>query len=156
ERLAPIAGEIDKGIAEAIAVATRLAEFRRLNLKELIENTGRIGLAIGLPVVLVLIGSWLFSIFCVARPIAAMTAAMKKLAARHFNGVLPGLARGDEIGGMAQAVEAFKVKAMERARQEAEIQEAARRTQAAARKAEMQKFADVFEAAIANVVETVS
>src|SRR5262249_49396778 len=137
-------------------VATKLAAFRQQNLKELIENTGRIGLAIGLPVVLVLIGSVVFSIFSVARPIAAMTAAMKKLAAGDFDVVLPGLGRGDEIGGMAQAVEGFKVKAMERARQEAEMQEAARRTQAAARKVEMQKFADAFESAIANVVETVS
>src|SRR5262245_21391287 len=156
ERLAPIAREIDKCIGDGIATAVRLAQFRQQNLKELIENTGRIGLAIGLPVVFVLIGSVVFSIFNVARPISAMTAAMKKLAAGDFDVVLPGLGRADEVGGMAQAVEGFKLKAIERARQEADMQEAARRTQAAARKVEMQKLADVFEAAIANVVETVS
>jgi len=156
ERLAPIARDIDKGIGEGISVATRLAEMRRVQLAEKIESAGQVGLAIGLPVVFVLIGSVVFSIFGVARPIAAMTRAMQKLAAGDFDLVLPGLGRGDEIGGMAHAVEAFKLKAVERARQEADMQEAARRTQAAARKVEMQKLADVFEAAIANVVDTVS
>jgi len=156
ERLAPIARDIDKGIGEGISVATRLAEMRRVQLAEKIESAGQVGLAIGLPVVFVLIGSVVFSIFGVARPIAAMTRAMQKLAAGDFDVVLPGLGRGDEIGGMAHAVEAFKLKAVERARQEADMQEAARRTQAAARKVEMQKLADVFEAAIANVVDTVS
>jgi methyl-accepting chemotaxis protein len=156
ERARPIAVQIDKLIEQGIATANRLGEMRRVQLAEAIQSAGWIGLAIGLPVVLVLIGSVVFSIVSVARPISAMTAAMEKLASGDFGVVLPGLGRKDEVGGMAQAVERFKVKAIERARMEAEQKEEAARALAAERKTEMQKLADVFDAAIANVVETVS
>jgi methyl-accepting chemotaxis protein len=49
-----------------------------------------------------------------------MTTAMSELAAGNFDVVLPGLGRKDEIGEVAAAVERFKAKAVERARQEAE------------------------------------
>ena len=51
-------------------------------------------------------------------------ATCSKLAAGDFDVVLPGLGRKDEIGAMADAVEQFKVKAIERARREAEQEEA--------------------------------
>jgi methyl-accepting chemotaxis protein len=49
-----------------------------------------------------------------------MTAAMDELAEGNFNVVLPGLGRKDEIGDVAAAVEAFKAKAVEKARLEAD------------------------------------
>jgi methyl-accepting chemotaxis protein len=156
ERVQPIAGEINKGVEHAVATAIGYLEMRRANLKALIERAGWMVPALGAAVVLVLIGSVVFCMLDIARPIAAMTAAMKNLASGHFDVILPGLKRRDEIGGMAQAVEAFKVKAIERAHLEAEHKEAETRAAAAARKAEMQRLADTFEAAIANVVDTVS
>jgi methyl-accepting chemotaxis protein len=70
--------------------------------------------------------------------------------------MLPGLDRKDEVGDMAQAVEGLKVKAEEKARAEAE--EKIRQDEIAARrrKAEVHKLADGFEAAIGEIVETVS
>ena len=121
-----------------------------------VASVGWIGLAIGIPVIFVLIGSVVFSIFGIARPVAAMTKAMEKLAAGDFDVVLPGLARGDEVGGMARAVETFKIKAIERARHEAEHKDAETRAMAAERKAEMHRLADRFEAAIADVVNAVT
>jgi methyl-accepting chemotaxis protein len=156
ERVQPIAGEINKGVEHGVSTAIGYLDMRRANLAALIERASWMGPALGLAVVLVLIGSVVFSMLNIARPIATMTAAMKRLASGHFDVVLPGLDRTDEIGGMAQAVETFKVKAIERARTEAEEKEAETHAAAARRKADMQKLADTFEAAIANVVNTVS
>jgi methyl-accepting chemotaxis protein len=86
----------------------------------------------------------------------AMTSAMKDLASGKFDITLPGLGRKDEMGEMAGAVETFKVKAVERARQEAEQEEAKARAAAAERKAQMHRLAETFEAAVGNIVEMVS
>nr|WP_247887217.1 methyl-accepting chemotaxis protein [Azospirillum sp. SYSU D00513] len=47
-------------------------------------------------------------LFGVSRPIAAMTAAMRRLAARDMGAPIVGLGRRDEIGQMAEAVQVFK------------------------------------------------
>jgi methyl-accepting chemotaxis protein len=44
----------------------------------------------------------------VSVPITAMTAAMRRLADKDMAVVIPGAGRGDEIGGMASAVQVFK------------------------------------------------
>jgi methyl-accepting chemotaxis protein len=92
----------------------------------------------------------------VSRPLSAMTLAMRKLAEGDFEVVLPGLGRKDEVGEMAQAVETFKTKAVEKARDEAEKQQAEARVAAARRKADMVKLADEFEKAVGEIVQTVS
>ena len=106
----------------------------------------------------VLIG--LLIAFLIARgiigPLSGLTAGMKELAGGNFGVVLPGLDRKDEVGDMAQAVETFKVKAEEKAREEAEGK--IRQDQAAAqqRKADMIKLANGFESAVGEIIETVS
>ncbi|MGA7803260.1 cache domain-containing protein [Bradyrhizobium sp.] len=57
------------------------------------------------------------------RPLKLLTGAMHELAEGNFQLVLPGLHRGDEVGEVAQAVEAFKVKAADKARDEATLEE---------------------------------
>src|SRR5207248_10010841 len=52
----------------------------------------------------------------VSKPLSALTAAMIDLAKGNFSMVLPGLGRHDEIGQMARAVDAFRTKAQEEAR----------------------------------------
>ena len=56
----------------------------------------------------------------IIRPLSGLTAGMEELADGNFGVVLPGLGRKDEVGDMAQAVENFKVKAEQKARDEAE------------------------------------
>jgi methyl-accepting chemotaxis protein len=56
----------------------------------------------------------------VTGPLVTIQQAMLKLAGGDFNVVLPGLDRKDEIGAMANAVEKFKVLAVEKGRREAE------------------------------------
>jgi methyl-accepting chemotaxis protein len=65
-------------------------------------------------------GAMLFAFFGISRPLDALTGSMKELAGGNFDVVLPGLGRKDEIGGIAGAVEDFKVKAAEKARLEAD------------------------------------
>jgi methyl-accepting chemotaxis protein len=98
--------------------------------------------------------------FLIARgiilPLAGLTSGMKELAGGNFGVVLPGLERKDEVGDMAQAVESFKVKAEEKARDEAEAKIRQDEVVTRQRKTEMQKLADSFEAAVGEIVETVS
>jgi methyl-accepting chemotaxis protein len=106
----------------------------------------------------VLIG--LLIAFFIARgiigPFSGLTAGMKGLAGGNFGVVLPGLDRKDELGDMAQAVETFKVKAEEKARDEAEAKVKQDLVAAKQRKADMIKLADDFESAVGEIVETVS
>src|SRR5215204_3976221 len=82
---------------------------------------------------LVLIISLAVSVL-VARKMAsamhALVAAIGELGAGVFDVKLPGLERGDEIGLMARAVGAFKLKAIERANLEAERKQAEARAAA--------------------------
>jgi methyl-accepting chemotaxis protein len=106
----------------------------------------------------VLIG--LLIAFFIARgiigPLSGLTSAMKELAGGNFGVVLPGLDRKDEVGDMAQAVETFKVKAEEKARDEAEAKVKQDLAAAKQRKADMIKLADDFESAVGEIVDTVS
>jgi methyl-accepting chemotaxis protein len=56
----------------------------------------------------------------VTQPLNGLTAGMRKLADGDFDAVLPGLGRSDEIGEIARAVEAFKLKSQEKSRLEAD------------------------------------
>ena len=51
--------------------------------------------------------------------LVAMTSSVTKLGEGDFGVELPGLDRGDELGDMARSIEQFKVKAAEKARNEA-------------------------------------
>src|SRR5262249_48694664 len=77
-------------------------------------------------------------------------------AAGNFAVVLPGLDRADEVGDMAQAVESFKVRAEQKARDEAEAKVEQEQVAAESRKAEMRKLAHGFETAVGRIVHTVS
>jgi len=104
---------------------------------------------------LALVSFWI-AFVRILRPLFALTGAMRELANGHFSVVLPGLGRKDEIGDMAQAVETFKIKAEQKARDEAE--DRIKQDQAAAqqRKAEMLQLANDFEGAVGEIIETVS
>jgi methyl-accepting chemotaxis protein len=89
-------------------------------------------------------------------PLSGLTSGMKELAGGNFGAILPGLDRKDEVGDMAQAVETFKVKAEEKARDEAEAKIKQDQIAAKQRKADMIKLADNFEGAVGEIVDTVS
>jgi methyl-accepting chemotaxis protein len=92
----------------------------------------------------------------ISRPITAMCKAMRELAGGNFDVVLPGLGRKDELGEMAGAVEEFKVQAIAKAERDAAAQDIQNKASSAARRAELIRFADEFEAAVGAIVTNVS
>jgi methyl-accepting chemotaxis protein len=92
----------------------------------------------------------------IAKPMTAMCAAMRKLAAGDFDVVLPGLGRRDELGDMASAVEEFKVQAVAKAARDAAEHDQQNQAAGAARRAELIRFADDFESAVGAIVSNVS
>jgi methyl-accepting chemotaxis protein len=97
------------GADQATALAAAHYESAR---GVLLAMTG-LGIAVAL-------ASMLFAFLGISRPLDALTSAMKELGAGNFSVLLPGLGRKDEIGGIAGAVEDFKVKAAEKAKLEAD------------------------------------
>jgi methyl-accepting chemotaxis protein len=144
-------------VIEAVSKAVNgiRAEAERSNavLRENIQR--RMGISIPL-IAFAVLGAGFFIGRSVSKPLSAMTAAMIDLANGNFAVVLPGLGRADEIGKIAQAVEAFKVNAEQKARNEAEAKIKQDQITAQQRKADMIKLASDFEGAIGEIVETVS
>ncbi|MES2197719.1 MAG: methyl-accepting chemotaxis protein [Pseudomonadota bacterium] len=111
-------------------------------------------LAVG-SMILGIVLAWLIG-RAISRPVVGLCAGMRELAEGNFQVVLPGLGRGDEVGDMAQAVETFKVKAEQKARDEAEAKMKQDQIAAQQRKADMIRLADDFEGAVGEIIETVS
>jgi methyl-accepting chemotaxis protein len=91
----------------------------------------------------------------VTKAIVSMVQAMVRLAKGDMTVAIPGVGRHDEIGEMAGAVDVFKSNMIEAERLRAEQADSARR-QAEQRKADMNRLASEFEAAVGEIVETVS
>ncbi|HEY5128511.1 MAG TPA: HAMP domain-containing methyl-accepting chemotaxis protein [Bradyrhizobium sp.] len=92
----------------------------------------------------------------ISRPMTAMCQAMRELAGGNFDVVLPGLGRKDELGEMAGAVEEFKMQAIAKTERDAAAQDAQNKASSAARRTELIRFADDFEAAVGAIVSNVS
>ena len=92
----------------------------------------------------------------VTKPLSQLASALSELSDGNFDVLLPGVERGDEIGKMARAVEAFKIKSSEKARKEMNEHAARERVAVEQRRADMHKFADEFEAAVGSIAAGVS
>ncbi len=93
-----------------------------------------------------------FTARSVSNPITALTKGMHELAEGNFGVVLPGLKRKDEVGNIAKAVEAFKVKAAENAQREAAAKAEQDRQAEAERQAALARMADEFQATVGGIV----
>jgi methyl-accepting chemotaxis protein len=91
----------------------------------------------------------------ISTALSAMVRAMTGLAGGDATIAIPGLARKDEVGEMAGAVQVFKTNMVETERLRAEQSESEAR-QVQQRKADMHRLADAFEGAVGEIVETVS
>ena len=156
-------GEMAKA-AQAIGAAAEaikesgVAEETKIEheTESLIASTESLILMIAIgSLVLGIVLAWLIG-RAISKPVVGLCAGMRELADGNFQVVLPGLGRGDEVGDMAQAVETFKIKAEQKARQEVEAKIQQDQIAARQRKADMIKLADDFENAIGEIVETVS
>jgi methyl-accepting chemotaxis protein len=115
------------------------AEQSTIAWNNLLMQSGLLIAAIVLAGGMMLLVSW-----HVIRPLGAIRDVMLRLAGGDFEVVLPGLHRKDEIGSVANAVERFKLLAIEKARAEADTAmqrqqaEADRQAQAARAEADAQ------------------
>ncbi|RAI41823.1 methyl-accepting chemotaxis protein [Rhodoplanes roseus] len=141
-----MANQLDRDIKQGSADLTATTE------SAVVTTYTIVGFGVALAVLL----AFTVAQFGIARPITQLGAGMRRLAAGDFGVVLAGVGRKDEVGEIADAVEAFKIKAAEKARLEAEQAAEQDRVAEARRRAEMIKLADGFEAAVGDIVKSVS
>ena len=91
----------------------------------------------------------------ILRPIPLLSDVMRRLAENELEMEVPYRQRGDEVGDMAEAVEVFRVNAVEKESLERQQAEAKQRVEAEKRAA-MNRLADDFEAHVGEVVQSVS
>jgi methyl-accepting chemotaxis protein len=91
----------------------------------------------------------------ITRPLVRMVTALKRLADHDLRVEIPETGRRDEIGQLAQAAEVFKNNMVETERLRSEHHELEEQTKAK-RKTDMAKLANDFEAAIGQIIDTVS
>ncbi len=152
---------IDRAPTELLTKAKeRLLFLASSRASEAAETTTRaIWRSVGLFIVVLLASVGLF-FFTVRRsitfPLAQLDAALGAMAAGNVGIAVPNLDRRDEIGQIARTVGVIRENA---AREAADKQEQAARAEAeraAQRKADMHRLAGEFEAAVGEIVETVS
>ncbi len=90
-----------------------------------------------------------------SRAMRGMTTAMGQLASGDLDVVLPGLGRKDEIGEIAQAVEGFKQKAIEKHRRE-ESESSQRAATVARRQEEIDQLVGFFRRSVGGVFTALS
>jgi methyl-accepting chemotaxis protein len=156
EVTAPVGSEIETLGNKIVDYAKSRAEEGRAAAEAEAASVERTSLFAGIAIALLLIGTCVFSVFTIARPMRALSVSMEELAGGNFAVVLPGLGRKDELGAVAGAVERFKVVSEQKARDEAEAKMRQDKIAAEQRKADMVRLADSFEAAVGEIVETVS
>ncbi|MBV8650815.1 MAG: MCP four helix bundle domain-containing protein [Alphaproteobacteria bacterium] len=103
---------------------------------------------------LLCVAAGLVIVASIARPIAAMTEAMRRLANHDMKAEIVGVGRKDEVGSMAEAVQVFKDNMIEADRLAAEQKAADEAKQRRAQR--LDELTRSFEGNIARVVETVS
>ena len=107
------------------------------NNRDLERQSMLLGIVMLIAVVVGCVASFLIS-RGITKPVIGIVGAIKLMAEGNFDLVLPGLGRKDEIGDIAGAVEALKLKAIEKARREAD-EAAARQALEAEKLARQQK-----------------
>jgi methyl-accepting chemotaxis protein len=131
ERTLPLAQQMEDISAKMIEVAREQVRAENATFTSTIERVELINEMLAGLVALVLIATAIFMFVTVIKPLRALTGGMRELAAGNFDVVLPGVGRKDEIGGIAGAVDEFKMRLAEKMRMEAEREaEVARREQA--------------------------
>ncbi|MDU6833825.1 MAG: methyl-accepting chemotaxis protein, partial [Bradyrhizobium sp.] len=155
DNVATTSKEIAKRIGEAATMGSEMMALRQNQLVAELERVGTVALIVGALVVLVLIGSAVFSSLSIARPIRRVGEVLLELAGGNKSVTIPYTERGDEVGDNARAASTFRdnlirIEQMELAQKNQD------KIAAQQRKAEMIKLADAFQAAVGGIVTTVS
>ncbi len=156
-----IAGRLDVVGPEIMGAAAELSDLARAEQDELGPQAtaamqSAVTMVIVAAVIAVLLGAaaaWLIGTG-IARPIGAMTAAMRRLADGDKTVEIPAVGQKDEIGEMAETVQVFKdsmIEAERLAAEQAKAQEAQ-----VARAKRLEELTANFDAAVAQVLQGVS
>jgi len=121
-----------------------------------LARANRINLIALIVVILSLVGSVIFSFLGVARPLTRLNHALGKMASGELDVEIPGAGRGDEVGDIAKTVLVIRQNAERQAHEESEAKVRQDEIVARQRKADMIRLADSFEAAVGEIVQTVS
>ncbi|CCD88444.1 putative methyl-accepting chemotaxis receptor/sensory transducer (Chemoreceptor) [Bradyrhizobium sp. ORS 285] len=149
-------GEAGELMNAAIQDARARNASARFDADQVAARASYITLFVGLAVLLSVIGSVVFSFLGIARPLTRLNGALGEMARGRLDIVIPGASRGDEIGDLAKTVTVIQSNAEEKARAEAGEKSAQDAIAARQRRADMQRLAEQFEAAVGEIVNTVS
>ncbi|SFK39773.1 methyl-accepting chemotaxis protein [Falsiroseomonas stagni] len=137
---------------EERAAAAAIAQHQETDAAlEGIQRTVLLSAGLGLPVTLMVAA--LMVILAVVRPLRALTASLSRIADGRLDQPVPGTDRGDELGGMALAVEALKQNSIRAQQLEAEATEA-REAAARDRRATTLQLAAQIETSLGAVAAT--
>ncbi len=156
DRADPARVALDKILDETVAAMNKQAADIKERIDAQEAGSRTIGMALDAVVVLILIGSIVFSYLGVSRPIGRLNGAMDQMGKGNLDIEVPGADRGDEIGDMAKAVTVIRENAAREALAKEEEEKREEVERAAQRKARMTQLADEFESAVGDIVETVS
>ncbi|EJN06973.1 methyl-accepting chemotaxis protein [Bradyrhizobium sp. YR681] len=155
ERTFPAAAQVNAAIDKGVDIANDYAARRKSQVLEELDSTANLALMIGVAVMLTLIGSAVFAVLNIARPIRRIGGVLLQLADGNKAIEIPFTTRGDEIGDNARAARTFKDNLIRIEQMEAE-QKDLEAAAAARRKDEMMKLAGSFEAAVGSIITSVS
>jgi methyl-accepting chemotaxis protein len=176
-KMEPLSGQIDATVQQISAAGEDAAQASVVSAGASMRRSEQIGYAVGAVAVVILIGTALFGSFSIGRPLTRVGAVLLELAHGNKAVEIPYVTRGDEVGDAARAASTFRDNLVEMERLQTEQREAeariaeekraadertaadkhaAEQKAAAERKAMMERLAAEFEAAVGNIVETVS
>jgi methyl-accepting chemotaxis protein len=155
DRADPPRAELDKILDETNADLTARAAEMDIQTTAQESRSAIIGFTLDFVVALILLGSAIFARVSVARPISRVGEVLMELANGNKAVEIPYATRHDEVGDNARAAKTFKDNLLRIEKMEAEQKEAEART-LAERKAGMQRLAGEFQAAVGNIINTVS
>jgi methyl-accepting chemotaxis protein len=155
DHMRPAAREVSKRIDDLVGVANEFAARRKGELLVELDRVASFAFVVGAFVMVMLIGSAIFSVLNIARPIRRIGEVLLQLANGNKTVEILYVGRGDEVGDNARAAKTFKENLIRIEQMEAEqkYQEAA---VAARRKEEMTRLAGAFEAAVGGIINSVS
>jgi methyl-accepting chemotaxis protein len=138
-------------IEERAAAVARTQDEEMGSALDHIQTTAMLSVGVAVPVALILAG--LMILLSVIRPLKSLTASLTRIADGKLDQPVPGTERGDELGGMALAVETLKqnsIRARELEAEAAEAREAASRE----RRATTLQLAEQIESSLGAVAAT--
>jgi methyl-accepting chemotaxis protein len=155
DRASPAELEARSLLGQATAAATEFADMATTEAEDGTARAGRIRIAIGVVVSVVLIGTAAFASMTIGKPIRKIGDVLMEIANGNKTVEIPYASRGDEIGDTARAAKIFRDSLLRMEQIEVAQLETEERA-AAERKATMYKLADEFEAAVGRIVDSVS